>query len=174
MSTDAHNCTVIEEPTACISIYEFFFDEDERLVVQENAYSALDLIEEVINNPKRMHEISPTEFEKLVADVFNRLGYDVKLTERSGDGGVDVYATKSIDGLNFMLVIQCKQYALTRKVGVGIVRELFATQTDMQANKAVLVASSFFTRGAKEYAEEHKELISLMYGEELIKMIKGM
>lgn len=31
VSTDAHNCTVIEEPTACISIYEFFSDRWRRI-----------------------------------------------------------------------------------------------------------------------------------------------
>src|SRR5262249_53021488 len=54
--------------------------------------------------------LSPIEFEHACAELLRRSGYaDVRVTRASGDGGVDVIASK--DGRGF--AVQCKRYQHT-------------------------------------------------------------
>jgi hypothetical protein len=50
--------------------------------------------------------ISPYEFEKVVAQLFERMGYNVELTSKSGDYGIDVIARYKQD----VIAIQTKKY----------------------------------------------------------------
>jgi hypothetical protein len=55
--------------------------------------------------------ISPYEFEKVVAQLFERMGYKVELTSKSGDYGIDVIARYEQD----VIAIQTKKYGSSPK-----------------------------------------------------------
>jgi len=50
------------------------------------------LFEHFRENPKRLYELSPCEFEELIAELFDRFGYTVALLSRTRDGGRDIIA----------------------------------------------------------------------------------
>jgi DNA-binding transcriptional regulator/RsmH inhibitor MraZ len=43
-------------------------------------------------HPEKLYDISPRDFEKLVAEILRDMGFDVVLTKVTRDGGVDIYA----------------------------------------------------------------------------------
>jgi restriction system protein len=55
-----------------------------------------------------LQDMDPIDFEDLVAALFQRLGFDVMTTERTGDGGVDVRAIDPDPIRGGKLVIQVK------------------------------------------------------------------
>lgn len=60
---------------------------------------------------KRLKDVlDPYEFEKFIAHLLERMGYHTRVTQMSGDGGIDIIASK--DELGFegpIIKVQCKQ-----------------------------------------------------------------
>ncbi len=110
----------------------------------------------------------PIEFELLTAELFAKMGFEVELTVRTADDGIDVLAKKEEAGNRQLTLIQCKRY--TEKVGVTYIRELIGTVTDRKATKGILVCSSSFTKPAKEKVKlnpsieliDHNQLTKLL------------
>jgi restriction system protein len=81
-----------------------------------------DLVSTLSAAPNLM-DLSPTEFEHLVANLFEKVGLEAKLTRSSRDGGVDCIAFDRRPILGGKVVIQAKRYRHT--VGVSAVRDLY-------------------------------------------------
>ncbi len=105
--------------------------------------------------------ISPYESEELVAELFKKMGYDVTLTPKSGDYGVDVIARSGGD----VIAIQTKKYTKGNNVGNRDVQRLLGAMhlSTIKANKGILITTSDFTVQAKEQAKEAP--IELWHGE---------
>ncbi|EHB66074.1 restriction endonuclease [Paenibacillus lactis] len=98
------------------------------------------------------------EFERLVYNLFVKLGFRAQITKASGDGGVDIVA--NYEGLLFngLYLIQCKRWKA--KVGEPELRDLYGTVTSKNALKGILVTTSSFSRQAEEFSRgKNLELI---------------
>ncbi len=114
-----------------------------------------ELISALKSSPELMREITPLEFEEVVTEIFRSKGFDVDLTKRTSDGGKDIIAIHT-DGLGIKnkYFIECKRYAEDNKVGVALVRALQGVKNIKDGpNKTILVTTSSFTSGAKNYVE---------------------
>ena len=173
LNYESHECDggrITNDPSIKIDYYEFDYDAYE----EDSIRADVERTRMSLNRRLERQEISrltSRDFEELVADVFSFLGYNVRLTKQTRDGGYDMIATKNIDGLSYMIIIECKKYASHRKVDVALVRGLYGVQASEQANKSVLVTSSAFTADARAFAEERRNLISLCDINDLIEMI---
>lgn len=105
-------------------------------------------------NPHLMRDMKPRKFEELVAAMFRNQGFDVTLTPRSCDGGVDVIAIQKGFIGTAMVLIECKRYSESNKVGVEIVRGLYGVVEKRQASLGIVATTSYFTRGATEFCQE--------------------
>lgn len=114
--------------------------------------------------------MSSREFEFFVAELFEKLGYSVKVTKATRDGGQDIIATKK-GPIPFTLIVECKHWGANHKVDVSVVRSVYGVQTAMQANKSVVVTSSKFTKDARKFAEERQELMTLWDIDDLLKLV---
>ena len=109
------------------------------------------------------YNLSPKEFEILVAELYKKLGYTVSLTQSSYDGGIDVIAEKKEITLKEKLVIQCKRYT-KQTIGVKDIRNLLGVVTHFKATKGVFVTTSKFSSEAKKFERNNPsiELINLI------------
>jgi restriction system protein len=105
--------------------------------------------------------LQPKEFEYIVAELYEEMGYETKLTNSSYDGGIDVIAEKKKTGKKEKLLIQCKRYR--NKIGVDEARKLLGVISDKKATKGTLVTCSNFTREAKKFSDANPriELINM-------------
>jgi restriction system protein len=101
-----------------------------------------------------MYDLSPRQFEKIVAELLESKGYEVKISPATRDGGVDIYAAEKNDLGSFLYLVQCKRYAPEHHVGVGLIRELLGTVELKRATAGILVTSSFFSKDAKELQQQ--------------------
>lgn len=99
------------------------------------------------NNFQRL---TPRQFEKLVAEIFKRMGYEVELTPKTADYGADVLARKGED----TVVIQVKRFSLSHNVSNRDIQRLLGSMWKYHANKAVFVTSSGFTDFAHRQAKD--------------------
>ncbi|MBU6501077.1 MAG: restriction endonuclease [Patescibacteria group bacterium] len=109
--------------------------------------------------------MSPAQFEKEVADMFEGLGYKAEVVGGANDGGIDVIAHK--DGKKYF--IQCKKF-ITREVTPHEVRDFLGAITNINnpAEKGFFVTTGNFTMMAEKAAEGNPR-IELIDGLKLIK-----
>ncbi|MEV7451400.1 restriction endonuclease [Streptomyces nigra] len=107
----------------------------------------------VVDLPAGCFELDPDAFERTVADLCLRDGCgDVEVVGGAGDLGADVTAVTP-DGRR--LIVQCKRYGETNKVGSQDLQRFGGTCfTVHEADIAVVVTTSDFTAPALEYAEQ--------------------
>ena len=97
---------------------------------------------------QNFQNLSPYEFEEFIAETFRKLGYKARKTSNSGDYGVDVIANKK--GEKF--AIQAKRHKISNKVGSPTVRDTLGSKHKIDADKTIIVTTSYFTKPAKEQA----------------------
>jgi restriction system protein len=88
-------------------------------------------------------------FEQFLKTLFFYLGYDALVTKRSGDYGADVVMKK--DGRK--IVVQAKRY--NKNVGSKAVQEIVVARNHYNADEAMVVTNSYFTKQAEEIADEN-------------------
>jgi len=120
-----------------------------------------DLLDRIKAKPTEMYSLTPRQFEELVAELFRRQGYEVRLTPASKDGGKDIYVAKRDTVGALMYLVECKQFAPDRPVGVGLIRQLYGVVQQENATGGILATTSFFTKGAKEFTEKVRYRLSL-------------
>jgi len=132
-------------------LQEFYQADDLDLLWQ----SIPELITALKSNPKLIREISPREFEELIAEIFRKKGFEVELTKRTRDGGKDIIAISTDQlGIKNKYFIECKRYAEDNKVGVEVVRALHGVKNMKEGpNKTVIATTSFFTKDARDFVD---------------------
>ena len=119
-------------------------------MVDPRFVTTLDVMSGLDHRPNLM-ELSPTEFEGLITNLFAAMGLDTRQTRPSRDGGVDCVAFDSRPIFGGKVVIQAKRYKNT--VGVSAVRDLFGTVQNEGASKGILVTTSGYGKAAFEFAK---------------------
>ena len=93
-----------------------------------------------------IESLDPIAFEHHCAELLRNDGWNARVTQASGDQGIDVIATRG----NVKAVFQCKKYA--QPVGNGAVQEIVAGKQFEQADIAAVVSNATFTPSAKQLA----------------------
>jgi restriction system protein len=119
------------------------------------------LAEQLKRTPEKMYQIQSREFEELIAELLHDQGFEVELTKATRDGGRDILARMHTKAFKFLCLIEAKKHSKDRPVGVQLVRNLYGTFCDEQANSAMLVTTSYFTQEAKRFSERHEYHLSL-------------
>jgi restriction system protein len=112
-------------------------------------------------------EMDPIAFEDLIADLFRRRGLQVMTTARSGDQGVDLVATEPDPVSGGKVVIQVKRHRAT--ITPAVVRDLYGTVIAQGAAKGILVTTSGFGPGSREFAQNKP--LHLIAGAELLQLL---
>lgn len=116
---------------------------DPRFIEEVDVLSGLD------QRPNLM-ELSPTDFEALISNLFRTMGLETRLTQASRDGGVDCVAYDPRPIFGGKVIIQAKRYKHT--VGVSAVRDLYGTLQNEGASKGILVTTSGYGKAAYDFA----------------------
>lgn len=102
-------------------------------------------------NPQAFYQLTDTDFEIVMAEIYSKLGYNVELTKLTRDGGKDIILRKPEILGDFIYYVECKKYAPKRHIGIGLVRNLVGTITTDRVNGGILATTSYFTRGARKF-----------------------
>jgi restriction system protein len=125
-----------------------------------------DVLAEVDQRPNLM-DLSFTEFEVLIQNLFTKMGLEARQTRPSRDGGVDCVAWDPRPIFGGKVVIQAKRYKNT--VGVSAVRDLFGTLQNEGASKGILVTTSGYGQASFDFA--HNKPIELIDGSNLLYLL---
>jgi restriction system protein len=134
---------------------------DPRFIEETDVISSLD------TRPNLM-ELKPSDFEALIANLFEKMGLETRQTQASRDGGVDCVAYDTRPILGGKVVIQAKRYKHT--VGVSAVRDLYGTLQNEGASKGILVTTSGYGKAAFDFASGKP--IELLSGSNLLYLLE--
>ncbi|MBQ4558100.1 MAG: restriction endonuclease [Clostridia bacterium] len=93
--------------------------------------------------------ITGYQFEEIVAYLFNYFRFKAKTTKRSGDYGVDIFATKN----NIKYCIQTKLY-FGHKVGSSAVQEINTGKNYFNCDYAIIMTNSFYSKQALDMSDK--------------------
>lgn len=138
-----------------------------------------EIIEEVKNSEEWkenllniLYNITPSAFERLAQRLLRESGFfQVEVTGKSGDGGIDGKGIVRVSGLlSFHVIFQCKRYK--GSVTPSQVRD-FRGAMQGRADKGILITTGTFTREAiKEATRDGAPPIDLIDGELLCDKLK--
>jgi restriction system protein len=123
------------------------------------------------NEPTRLGQLTPRQFEQIVAALLVRLGYEVQVTSQTRDAGIDMFVIHHDPIGKSAFAVECKYYASGRPVGVAPVRALSAVKEINDANRAILVTNTRFPEEAKEFASRDQD-IQHVDSDELLEWLK--
>lgn len=117
---------------------------------------------QLANRTPELANVTPLQYENECTRILREAGWTAYTTKASGDQGGDIVA--EIHGIK--VVLQCKKYA--SPVGNKAVQEVFAARRFYNADYAVVVTNSDFTKAAHILAQRtgvillhHNDLPSL-------------
>lgn len=120
----------------------------------------------------RLLELPPAAFERLSQRLLRESGFvEVKVTGRSGDGGIDGVGIVRLGGLlGFPILFQCKRYS--GSVGSGVIRDFRGAMIG-RADRGLVITTGTFSRDAKiEATRDGAPPIDLVDGEQLLDKLK--
>src|SRR6185437_9082054 len=110
-------------------------------------------------DPGQLRELDPPLFEAVIAELLAGFGWEVSVTPATRDGGYDILGvTTDASGLKTSWVVECKRYAADNKVGVPIARQLAGVKGHIGVPNAVIVTTSSFTTGVREFSAARHDL----------------
>lgn len=144
----------------------------EESVEQQMEDAGVEVPEEVRPWRKKLYEVlthmNPYSFEKLTQRLLRECGFDdVRVTKKSGDGGIDGTGKLKINGIfSFNIAFQCKRYQGT--VGAPDIRDFRGSLTTDIEKGVFITTGSFSKQALEEASNPGKKQIDLINGEEFI------
>lgn len=120
-----------------------------------------DLIE--FYGKSQLGSLTGIEFEECLLNLFEKMGYKVRLTKTTGDFGADLIICKN----GKTSIVQAKRYSHT--VGVKAVQEVIAAREFYKIEDSFVITNSTFSAEAKQLADEAG--VHLIDGEFLEKLL---
>ncbi len=136
-------------------------------MVDDRFTDETDVISELDQRPNLM-QLTPSEFESLITNLFEKMGLETRQTRPSRDGGVDCVAWDARPVMGGKVVIQAKRYKNT--VGVSAVRDLFGTVHNEGAGKGILVTTSGYGKSSFQFADGKP--LELLDGNNLLYLLR--
>jgi restriction system protein len=138
---------------------EITFDTSSELTPQERLYNSFDNIKKSVYKDilNTILTKTPIAFEKLVVSLLQKMGYggEIKnsglVTKASNDGGIDGIIKEDVLGLG-RIHIQAKRYKSDIGIGREEIQKFVGALAVAQSNKGVFITTSYYSKGAIEYA----------------------
>jgi restriction system protein len=127
-------------------------------------------------NPlEKLTNLKPIEFEWLIDELYESMGYETTWTPSTRDGGKDIIARiKRTDG-NEIVYVECKLYKTT-KLKIEVVRNLGYVMFENKVNRGVIFCTGYVNENIKKLDnriqiwsyEEIKVLLNAHLGSEWV------
>jgi len=103
-----------------------------------------------IMSASQIDELSGKEFEILLKDLFEKMGYTVKMTKTSHDYGADLIVSKG----KHASLVQAKRY--DHSVGIRAIQEIIGAKRHYGVQNAIVITNQNFTKDAEILSLENE------------------
>ncbi len=133
-----------------------------KLLALLGVFSMLVLFQGVISSYKKrqlkralqkIDAMNGFEFEEYAKIFFTSKGFEVRITQKSGDYGADLIIEK--DGIKW--AVQAKRYS--HKVSPKAIQEVVSSKAYYACEKACVITNSYFTQAAQKLAQANEVIL---------------
>lgn len=89
--------------------------------------------------------LTPREFELLIASLYKHLGYETEVTPATRDGGKDIIAKIKREDGNEIVYVECKLYKTT-ELNINVIRSLFGVISYDHVNRGVIFCTGYVSK----------------------------
>lgn len=98
------------------SYHYTLIDEDEvepetEIVLLDEGCRAKRLISEIYHNNQKLFTLKPADFEDMIAELLKFQQFEVEMTKRTRDGGIDLIAIKNAGEFPVRFLVECKRFS---------------------------------------------------------------
>ncbi|MCB9085217.1 MAG: restriction endonuclease [Bdellovibrionaceae bacterium] len=120
---------------------------------------------------EKLLELTPTQFEELVLNLIQALGYGIQTgkiehTGGSGDFGIDGIVHLDKLGLD-KIYLQAKRYKPSNKISSSEIQKFFGALKGRHASKGIFLTTSSYQPSALEYAQTVSDTLVLLDGRQI-------
>lgn len=128
------------------------------------------MIPDEVDLKRELQSMDDYEFEHLVADLWEEMGWNCEVSTASNDKGIDVRARKT-DPYEQKALIQAKRYGKDNKVGSPDIQQYSSLKHQEDGvDKVVMVTTSSYSRNAVDLADDLN--VKLIDGDDLVNLIE--
>ena len=109
-------------------------------------------LERMLNDGEYLEQVSPREFEEVVAEYFKELGFFAEMNRDGIDGGYDMVLTTEPKG-RVHAIVQAKKYQAGGILSVSHVRQLVGSMTISGVAGGILVTNARFSPSSHDVAK---------------------
>lgn len=113
------------------------------------------LLHELSVSPNLLHMLSSYDFERVIAKMFEKKGFSVKITPPTRDGGKDIFIAKN-DLCSFLFLVECKKFDPNNHIGIDVIQRLYGVVCAEKATGGIVATTSYFSKSAKKYIQEYQ------------------
>ena len=129
--------------------------------------------EMVARNPLVLNELEWRDMERMLAEVFRGIGFGVRLTPPSKDGGKDVILTCIVSGNEHSYIVEIKHWRSATKVGSTAIKTFFDIVVREKRNAGVFLSTYGYTSSAiRVLTEVERHKITLGEKEKIVSLCK--
>ena len=143
----------------------------EKNIQEKHKYTEVKRKKDLINKANEAQSLvdefsdCPTDFEVFCAELFDKMGYDTKVTSKTNDGGYDIILKKD----NKISIVECKCYGINHSIGRPLIQKLVGANQEVKADNMKFVTTSKFSKEAINFSNETN--VELIDGNKLIELI---
>ena len=127
----------------------------------------------IARNPIQLWTLEWRDLERMLATVFEGLGFEVELTPPAKDGGKDIILSCYVHGQAMSYIVEIKHWRSSR-VGSTIAQEFLNVIIRENHDAGLLLASSGFSENCKEsLVEIEKQRLRLGDEEKIVSLCKA-
>lgn len=152
-------------------------ENERRIPVKE--FIGQEIIDAIAKNPEALLDISKSDFERLMAELFARMGFHVDLYRTSKDDGIDFLAVDIGQGDPIIKAVQCKHPnkpaagKKARTLPAATVREIYGVAKANNLAGAIAITSSTYSPDAKRFADLRPDEIQVKNAEDICRWIRN-
>ena len=119
----------------------------------------------IAQNPDNLRKIEWRDLERIVAEIFEGLGFNAELTPPSKDGGKDVILQCSVYGRKKTYIVEVKHWRSGHGVGQKAVKDFLGVILNEKRTGGLFLSTYGYTNDAFEVRSEIEQQ-TLRFGEE--------
>jgi len=108
----------------------------------------------IAKDPKVLHVVEWRDLERLLAEVFSGLGFNVTLTPSSKDGGKDLILDFVSNETNYSYIVEIKHWRSGQKVGASSITEFLRVILKENRNAGIFLSTFGYCDNAFEHLTE--------------------
>lgn len=124
---------------------------------------------------EKLLELTPTQFEELVLNLIQSLGYGIQTgkiehTGGTGDFGIDGIVHLDKLGLD-KIYLQAKRFKPENKISSSEIQKFFGALKGRHASKGIFLTTSSYQESALEYAKSVSDTLVLIDGQRIAELM---